>query len=984
MKKFKNLIAILTASVMLATTPGHHFAAAEPQQGDAGDDPQEITLYEAGGEYERDISYDSYLAEHGAASRPDRVIEIKGSNYLTQENAQAKVLSYMGRDNVLYWDSQEGSVTWEFEAEEEGLYHLYFDYCPIELKSADIQMGIRIDGKFPFRNAKTITLPRLFLDETYQGYRDWEFKQDVKGNEIRPKVNEVFEWQNHGLIDKDGQYNGQLEFYLSKGTHTISLELQMEALAIDALRFCRSEKTAPYEEVKQQWDQQGAEDTKGFSQMFQAEKSYLKSSNTLFPTFDNSSVTNLPSDPYALLYNTIGENTWDSAGEYITWEFEVPQDGYYYFSFKAKQNIKRGMYSAREMMIDGKALFEEMKDLKFENKNSWYIKTLEDAKGEPYKIYLSQGKHILRLGVTVGGVADLLRRVDEDVAKLNKWYREIVKITGINADEARITIDAERDFLLDQKIPGLMEGFAEVKADLEGVLAEIEAMDDLDVSSASILQEAVALLGQFIKKPGKIANRIETYRNNISSLTTWTIEMRLQPLELDYFTVYSPDSKEPKIKANLFQQLWYRSCMFVYSFFNNYNDIAGTADTDQEQEALEVWISTSDLQATGVSAGRDQATLLKRMVDDMFIPEKKIPVKVSLVNSSSTLTQAVLAGKGPDVALFVSKETPVNLAMRGALYDLSSFEDFEEVTTQFMPSAMIPYQYKGRYYALPETQSFDMLFYRTDIFAELGFEPPRTWEEFYALIPALMDENYLVGVPESQRTFEMFLYQNGGQFYTDDLTRTTFDTGTALTAFRNWTGLYSKYSLPLVFDFFNRFRNGEMPMGIMPYTNVNYLSAAAPELKNLWDIVPVPGTVQEDQSIDRSETSNGTAAILLADAKNPEQAYEFLKWWVSSEAQSRFGVELEQNMGPGARYPTANVDAFQKLPWTKQQSESLMEQWKHVTEIPQIPGSYYISRNVAFAFKSVVYDKKNERETLYKYNIEINKEIARKQKEFEY
>ena len=34
-----------------------------------------------------------------------------------------------------------------------------------------------------------------------------------------------------------------------------------------------------------------------------------------------------------------------------------------------------------------------------------------------------------------------------------------------------------------------------------------------------------------------------------------------------------------------------------------------------------------------------------------------------------------------------------------------------------------------------------MLFYRTDILEELKVAPPRTWEEFYAAIPAIQRAN---------------------------------------------------------------------------------------------------------------------------------------------------------------------------------------------------------------------------------------------------
>jgi ABC-type glycerol-3-phosphate transport system substrate-binding protein len=982
MKKFKRLIAAFCTASLLVSIPGTTLVYADTNTDNSITDIDTSPIREAPAN-QKEISYHEYLTQHRDAAYPEETITIKGKDFLSQDNAEVSVGNYAGRENVLLWDSQEGTVTWEFTASQQGFYSMSFIYCPIALKSNDIQMGVMLDGYFPFANAKTITLPRLFLDETYNGYKDWDFEKDNIGNELRPKVKEVFDWQTYTLIDTGGQYNGELMFYLTEGKHTLTIEMQLEALAIDEIKLSPVKKTESYEAVKQAWDQAGAKDTSGFMELFQAEKSYLKSSNNLFATYDKSNFNIMPSDPYVTLYNTIGKNTWDSAGEYITWEFEVPQDGYYHLSFKVKQNTKRGMYSVREMMIDGSPLFEEMRILKFKDKNSWYIHTLSDENNEPYRVYLTGGKHILKLMVTIGDLSDILIKVDEVVGSMNDWYREIVKITGINPDAERVAIDTNRDFMLDAKIPGLMDGLRDMKGTLEDVLETLDQIEGISKSSASVIAETIKMLDDFIKKPGKIASRIETYRNNMSSLASWTVDTRLQPLEIDYFAVYSPDMKAPKVGKNIFKQLWYRLCMLVHSFFSDENVLGSSETGDKSSKPLRVWISTSDLRNTGVSSGRDQAMLLKRMIDEMFTSEYDIPVELSLVNSSDVLTQAVLAGKGPDVALFVSKETPVNLAMRGALLELSSFDDFEEVTSQFMPSAMIPYKYRGKYYAFPQTQSYDMLFYRTDVFAELGLTPPDTWDEFYAIIPVLMDESYLVGIPENQRIFEMFLYQNGGKFYNDELTKTAFHEPQALKAFEAWTGLYAKYSLPLVFDFFNRFRNGEMPMAIMPYTEVNYLAVAAPELKNLWDIAPIPGTPGEDGTINRASTAGGTACILLADTKQPDNAYKFLKWWVSADAQSRFGVELEQNLGAGARYPTANVEAFEKLPWTKKQAESLMEQWKHVTDVQQIPGSYYIARNIGFAFRDVVYENANERETLYKYNIEINKEITRKQKEFE-
>jgi ABC-type glycerol-3-phosphate transport system substrate-binding protein len=322
--------------------------------------------------------------------------------------------------------------------------------------------------------------------------------------------------------------------------------------------------------------------------------------------------------------------------------------------------------------------------------------------------------------------------------------------------------------------------------------------------------------------------------------------------------------------------------------------------------------------------------------------------------------------------------------MRGALVPMDGFGGFEQTSRNFMPGALTPYQYEGGTYALPETQSFDMLFYRTDVFDELGLTPPETWEDFYYVLSVLQRNNLLTGIPESQRMFEALLYQNGASLYAADLTRTAFDKPEALTAFEQWTGLYAKYSLPLVFDFFNRFRSGEMPMAIVPYTQCNYLSGAAPEIKGLWDFAPVPGTADANGNVINSEAAMGTGCVIVAkdDASRYQDVFDFLSWWVSADAQAQFGLELENLMGAAARYPTANVEAFERLPWEPEQMDALITQWERVVEAPQIPGGYYVGRNISFAFRAVVYQNANERETLYKYDKEMNKEIIRKRIEF--
>ena len=289
-----------------------------------------------------------------------------------------------------------------------------------------------------------------------------------------------------------------------------------------------------------------------------------------------------------------------------------------------------------------------------------------------------------------------------------------------------------------------------------------------------------------------------------------------------------------------------------------------------------------------------------------------------------------------------------------------------------------------------------MMFYRTDIFEELGIAPPQTWEEFYRIIPIIQRSNMQIGLPYTnmdantvissgigaQNIFSALLYQNGGTYYTDDLTQTALDTPQAIQSFKQWTNLYTKYSFPLYYDFYNRFRTGEMPIGIQLYTMNNMLSMGAPEIDGLREMALIPGVAGEDGRIDRSQGSTGTASILLARSEKKTAAWTFLEWWSSAAVQTAYGKELEVLMGPAGRYNPANMEAFDNLAWTGEQREVIKEQWGFVREVPEIPGGYYLSRNVDNAFKTVVLNGGNPREELYAWNKDTNVEIQRKRKEF--
>ncbi len=112
------------------------------------------------------------------------------------------------------------------------------------------------------------------------------------------------------------------------------------------------------------------------------------------------------------------------------------------------------------------------------------------------------------------------------------------------------------------------------------------------------------------------------------------------------------------------------------------------------------------------------------MVDDTFTPDTGIKVNVEVV-AANALLSAVMAGRGPDVVLSVGADQPVNYALRGAAEDLTQFEDYQEVLSSYTESSYQQYCLDGAIYAIPETQTFNVMFYRTDVLEQLELEVPR-------------------------------------------------------------------------------------------------------------------------------------------------------------------------------------------------------------------------------------------------------------------
>lgn len=948
MKKIKGrfLAAFLSATVLLSVS-------ATPLTVSAGEKNGGISSA-VSSSFNKNPYYE-YSAEFTSAQRP----LIKNSALLSQfkdfDLADIEYGTYEGRENTLIWDSGKGYIELEVNIEKTGLYELQIDYFPIYNESvANPEFELYIDGKLPFSECAQLCVTRVYRDESYISSQDNAFETDNRGNEVCPEPTEISGWRSFSFRDDTGENADPYAFYLTEGVHTVRLVSLRDPIAISGLHFTNMQDPCNYDEYKQNAK---GEETENVLIEIEAEKPVAKTSATIYPASNKSSTATTPLDPYATRLNTIGGTNWHNPIQTVTWEFEVPKDGCYKIGMRFRQNYIRGLYTARSVKIDDELLFSELENIRFDYSSSWQLKILGDD--APFSVYLEKGRHTISMTPTVTELSDDISKVNAVVNVLDEVYNSIIMVTGTDPD-------MYRDYYLDESIPDMMDKMKSAAKDLQDVSDKIQKIVGNKGGMSATLDRVVDQLKSFIKKPDTIPVRISNFQSNISALASWVLELRSQSLMLDKLYIVGAKDEFPEIRASFVDAVTYHIKSFLYSFAGDYTSIGNTYD---KKEAVYIWLNGS----------RDIAGVLKTLIDSDFTTQTGIKVNANLTTTS--LLAAVMADKGPDVAISVARGEPVNLALRGAVVPLNELEGFDEVTKDFSKTALTPYIYNGNCYALPVTQSFLMMFYREDIFASLEMEPPKTWKELYAVSEVLQRNNMNIGIPID--LFYTLLFQMGGSLYNDDLTATALETTTAYNAFKMWCDLYTQYGLPLYKDDYNRFRTGELPLVIADYLFYNQLYATAPEIRNMWSMVEIPGIEDQNGNINNTSNALGTACVLLSNAKNQENAWKFIKWWVSGKTQGTYATRVESTLGVIARAAPASYTAMKKIAWSNSEASVLFSQWEKTRETEEIPGSYYTTRNISNAFNEVYYDESNPRQTLIKWNEEINSELIRKRNEFE-
>ena len=882
-------------------------------------------------------------------------------------DAQPELIETEGKTSFL-WNTSINVLSWGFSIKTAGLYNVELDYYMTSDMNDDAVRMLYVDNKVPFYEANNLTFRPMWRE-------NGKPRVNSLGDDVWPPQEQVLRWITQPLEDSNGLYDEPFSFYFEPGEHKITLEYVYGGMVTGELRVVPAAVLPTYEQYKKSTD--GKSDAPAGTLLLQAEDIVSEKNDQSLRREYDADPLSIPQSMVNRRLNVIGGYRWRKGGQSQTLSFTAPADGLYKIGFRCLQTWSDGLPSYRRVKIDGQVPFKEFLSYQFSYSSKWQTVTFGDSEGNPYLFWFKGGEtHTVTMDVTVAPFTDVIYSLNDDTLELSGMIRDITEITGSDPDP-------NYDYKLFRSIPTLEGRLRAIADSMQYKYDRVNSMAQKTPAMANNFLTIKAQMKAMIDDPFKIPRQMNDLNSALTSLGSWYQNIQSLPLMIDNFMVGSQTEVWEHKNSGFFSQVWAVLVNFVYSFFKDYDSVGSIVGDDTEiKDVINVW----------VAYGTEWAEQIKELADTKFTPESGYLVNINVLPSGqlnagsvNALMLSITSGKAPDAAIGTSSTSPAEFAMRDATVDLSEFDDFPDVKKRFLPEIFVPYEYnngkKTGTYGLPDTMNFNVMFYRKDIISDLNLRLPETRTDLYeSVFPILYQNNMQFFFPAD---FSQFIFQNGADYYTEDGLRSALDTPEAFQAFKECSEIFTNYGVPVSADFFNRFRSGEMPMGISNYRLYMLFTAAAPELAGRWDIAPIPGTAKPDGTIDRS--AGGLVAecsIILSQSQKHDKAWEFLKWWTSDETQKEFARNIESLVGVEARWNSANISAFENLRWGKGHLDVIGDYWKWAKEPPVVLGGYFTGRHLNNAWNRVIINGQPVRDALEEAVFDINRELRAKQEEY--
>jgi multiple sugar transport system substrate-binding protein len=322
------------------------------------------------------------------------------------------------------------------------------------------------------------------------------------------------------------------------------------------------------------------------------------------------------------------------------------------------------------------------------------------------------------------------------------------------------------------------------------------------------------------------------------------------------------------------------------------------------------------------------ASVIKDMVDQFNATDSAVTIKVRMVTGNETdiaaLTAAVRAGEGPDIYM-LDRFTVAQRAEQGILQDLSGFMEEDggvaSFQNQYLDYAWAEVMFEDKPYGLPFDTDARALWYNKGMLEDAGVDPaqldpangPITVDELRE-IARKVDETDESGqytkvgfIPWADQGWHYtWGFAFGGDFFDEENCQVTPTDDGVVGGFQfmyDWAqemdpkkvqaflSTYAQCTGPVTCDFTS-------PAEAWPFIQGNRLAMVvsgdwpiawmedAPKIDWGVTFIPVP-----DEGAESATWAGGWSWVIPTGGKNPQGAWEFLKWGTGPEGQQIYGEE---------------------------------------------------------------------------------------------
>ncbi len=325
----------------------------------------------------------------------------------------------------------------------------------------------------------------------------------------------------------------------------------------------------------------------------------------------------------------------------------------------------------------------------------------------------------------------------------------------------------------------------------------------------------------------------------------------------------------------------------------------------------------------------EEQTVWQAVVDDFHIANPNITVKVEVSDWDSYWTKlnTLIAGGTPPDVFAMDAPLYLDWQSRGALLDLQPYID---ATPGFLdgiyPQTLSAYKVGNDYYGLPRDFQTIVLFYNKGMFDKAGVAYPSenwTYADLLTAAKTLTQDTNGDGKIEQYGlwtdTWDMELFwseaiwANGGDIINNDHTKTLIGEGGARDAWSYIDSLYKEGVMPKP-STAGEYGGDLFQSGNAAMTTIGHWAVPGYVQSGIkFGVAPMP-----TGPAGRATSVNSAGFVVSKDSKNPDAAFEFIKFALSITGQKRlaelgFAIPVLKSVAESDSYLKQPGDLDQKV-----------------------------------------------------------------------